>query len=150
MKNSKISKILILFFFNFERKNLTKFWKFFEKKIFFFEDFLNFFLHFLKFRAKSAPMVKKLLKSTYWIRFWIITTSWPTVRSPYVTYLSSGWGTPAPPISDDVIFAQPLRGGSCTKIAITQSIFEQSLKYRLVRGITGGGFRCLRGGYVLK
>ena len=27
---------------------------------------------------------------------------------PYVTYLSSGWGTPAPPYFDDVIYAQPL------------------------------------------
>ena len=27
---------------------------------------------------------------------------------PYVTYLSSSWGTPAPPYFDDVIYAQPL------------------------------------------
>ena len=44
MKNSKISKILILFFLNFEKKN---FFKNFEKKkfkeIFFFEKFLIFF-----------------------------------------------------------------------------------------------------------
>jgi len=42
------------------------------------------------------------------------------------------------------------RGGSCSKIAITWSIFEveakkfaldKMIKYKLVRGVRGGGFR---------